>query len=120
MAVFKYPDGREASILPSYPGKKFAVFVERSANFNTGIAISRSGTQPVTLQLYDERGVSLGSRQLIFDQDYQRARFLTEVFDNLPSQFRGVLVMESLGDFTTLGLRFGGNVLSTIPVTRID
>jgi hypothetical protein len=117
LAIFKYTDGREASVAPSYAGRKFALFVERSPRFETGLAISRTGTAPVTLSLFDSQGVPLGSQQFLFDQGgVQRARALSEVF-TMPPEFHGLLIMESQEDFTAIGLRFGGNVLSTLPVT---
>ena len=120
VAIFKYTDGREASVLPSYPGKKYALFVEQSASFYTGIAISRTGAEPVMLLLYDEKGVQVGSGEFAFDQgSSQRARFLGQIF-SLPRDFRGLLIMQSQGEFTTVGLRFGGSVLSTIPVVPVN
>jgi hypothetical protein len=121
VAIFKYTDGREASILPSYTGKKFSLFVERSASFDTGIAVARTTTKAVTLKLYDDKGTLVSTaKDYVFDKgDYQRARFLGEVY-SLPENFRGLLIMESEADFTTVGLRYGGSVLSTIPVTPIN
>jgi hypothetical protein len=120
VAIFRYTDGREASVLPSYPGNKFALFVEQSASFWAGIAIARLGKEPVAMSLYDEKGTLVGTRDFAFDQgDFQNARFLGQVF-SLPEEFRGLLIMESAGKFTAVGLRFGGNVLSTVPVTRVN
>jgi hypothetical protein len=119
LAIFKYDGGREASVLPSYPGKQFALFVERGPGLDTGIAISRTGTEPVTLALYDANGVLQATQEFIFDKgDAQQARFVSEAF-SLPERFRGTLIMTSEGEFATIGLRFGGKALSTIPVTRI-
>ncbi len=120
VAIFKYTDGREASVLPSYKGKKFALFVEQSASFYTGIAIAREGTEPVTLSLYDENGTLVGTQEYSFDPGgSQRARFLGQIF-SLPETFRGLLIMQSEGEFATIGLRFGGSVLATIPVTPMN
>jgi len=119
VAIFQYSNGREASVLPSYPGKKFALFVERTASFFTGLAISRVGTEPVTLSLYDEHGNLQGSEEFFDGDDLQGARFIFQIF-SIPEQFRGLLIIQSDGEFATVGLRFGGNVLSTIPVTPIN
>jgi hypothetical protein len=120
VAIFKYASGPEASVLPSYPGKKFSLFVEVSAALDTGFAIARSAPDDVVLRLYDKSGVLIGTESAPFEvNNLHLARFLSQIF-TVPLGFQGLLVMESEGDFSTIGLRFGGGILSTIPVTPLQ
>jgi hypothetical protein len=120
VAIFKYASGPEASVLPSYPGKKFSLFVEVSGALDTGFAIARSGTDDVVLSLYNSSGILVDSKSVEFEgSNLHLARFLSQIF-SVPLGFQGLLVMESEGDFSTIGLRFGGGVLSTIPVTPLQ
>lgn len=120
VAIFKYASGPEASVLPSYPGRKFSLFVERSATLDTGIAVAREEREEVRLILYDVEGTWVAEGILEFAEDgYHRAAFLGEILPGVPGDFRGMLLIESEGDFSTVGLRFGGGVLATIPVTPV-
>ncbi|MFZ0430029.1 MAG: sialidase family protein, partial [Acidobacteriota bacterium] len=121
VAIFKYASGPEASVLPSHYGKRFVLFAERSASLRTGIALVRAGSDTVTLSLYNDQGTLVGSRPFEFSPGgRQGARFLSEAFTDLPQDFSGLLILESDADFAAIGLRFGGGVLSTIPVTPLE
>lgn len=120
VAIFKYASGPEASVLPSYPGRKFSLFVTHTTGLDTGVALNRSGSAAVNLALYGEDGSLIASRPFDFPEDgRQGALFLGELFPELGQDFRGLLLLESEEDFAAVGLRFGGGVLSTIPVTGL-
>ena len=118
VAIFKFASGLEASVLPSRTGKRFALFVERSSGLDTGIAIYRETPSPLDLKLYDRSGTLVDERLFDFSGS-QAARFLTELFPDLPEVFQGSLLVESEGLFAILGLRSGGSILSTIPVVSL-
>jgi len=118
LAVFQFASGLEASVLPCPAGRSFGLFVERNELLDTGIAVVRETSEPVALSVYDSDGVLVESRDFDFSGK-QRARYLGELFD-LPEDFQGLLIMESEKKFAPLGLRFGNNVLSTIPVVGMD
>ena len=118
VAIFRFASGLEASVLPSQTGKRFALFVERSSNLDTGIAIYRETSTPINLKLYDASGTLVRERPFDFP-GFQAARFLTELFPDLTGGFQGSLVVESEGSFALLGLRLGGGLLSTIPVVPL-
>lgn len=119
VAIFQVVGGSEASVLPADLGRRFAMVLERSADsgLDTGIAVVRTGDQPVRLRIFDREG------QLLVDRDFpvaqrQDAVPLGELAD-MPSEFVGLAVLESEEDFTVLGLRFTRQVLSTVPVTPL-
>ena len=41
MSVFRFGSGGEAGVLPAAPGRKFALYVERTAAFDAGVAALR-------------------------------------------------------------------------------
>lgn len=116
VVVFKY-GASETSVLPVAAGKKFSLFVERSAALETGMAFYRSSESPITLRLYDSSGRDFETLHHDF-QGRQQALFLWQIpfLKQLPPDFTGVLVMESAEAFAPVGLRFGHGILSTIPV----
>lgn len=105
----------EASLLPVEPGRDFALYVERSDTVETAIALVRpASSDAITLRLYDQNGVLADTKEYSSPETHE-ARFVNEIFD-LPSPFRGLLVMESDAEFAPVGLRFGNGVLAPIPV----
>ena len=118
VAIFQFASGVEASVLPSQLGTRFALFVERSSGLDTGIAIYRETPNPINLKLYDTDGNLVDERTFDFPGS-QAARFVTQLFPDLASVLQGSLLVESDGPFALLGLRFGGTILSTIPVVPL-
>ncbi len=114
VAIFKFQNGMEASVLPVTAVRSFWVYVERSAGIDTGIAMCRSGSNPVNLTLFNSGGSQVASGTIPV-AGKQGARFLGEIFASLPQTFTGHLLLESTADFSAIGLRFGGSVLSTLP-----
>ncbi len=118
VAIFRFANGMEASVLPVSYARSFWVYVERSAGIDTGVAVCRSGSSPVNLTLFDSSGGQAASGTMPISGK-QGAKFLGEVFASVPQNFTGHLLLESPGDFSALGLRFGGSVLSTLPSSPI-
>lgn len=114
VAIFRYASGLEASVLPVVSGKEFCLFVERSTVLDTGIAILRSTSEPIHLKIYDLGG-NLIATELYDFSGHHVAKFLSEIF-TLRQNFTGTLRLESETPFAPLGLRFGGGILSAIPV----
>ena len=113
VAIFKFSSGLEASVLPARPKEAFALYVEKSAAMDTGIAVMRTAEAPIQLSLYDQDGSLIGAKTFN-PAELQAANFLGELFPDVTNQ-KGVLVAESETPFCMLGLRFGGGILSTIP-----
>ena len=123
VATFKFASGLEASAQASDTGKRFGMFVKRSSDFDTGIAVYRETLGPVRLKLHDTDGTLVDERPFDFagsrGEDVQRARFLSELFPDLADVFQGSLIVESNGPFALLGFWSGGGLFSTIPVVPL-
>ncbi|RPI27823.1 MAG: hypothetical protein EHM61_07190 [Acidobacteria bacterium] len=113
-AMFRYGDGREATVLPSKMGNQMSFYVERSAELETGIAFCRTGAMPLDLSLYNSSGKLIETRSFQFSGK-KIAQFLGELFTALPAHFSGSLIIESGVPFTAVGLRFGPSILSVVP-----
>lgn len=118
LAIFRGA-GFEASVLPTSPARKFAMFVERSSTLDTGLSVVKlaSGVE-ITLTLYDNNGNTAAARPYQFP-GLKDAKFFSELFPSLPAAFQGMLVIEATGDIAPIGLRFGGGILSTVPLVDI-
>jgi hypothetical protein len=97
-------------------GRKFMLGVEKSSAVNTGLAIRRivSVTEPITAILYDSQGTELQRKTTEVG-----ARFFTEIFDDVPANFLGSIVLESQKDFYLTALRLeatdSGFQLTSVP-----
>ncbi len=121
VAIFRFGSGSsvaETSVLPLELGRRFSVFVQRSDVLDTGLAAFRSVPgSPIQLRLYDLQGNLLREQEWSF-QGSQTAEFLGQIFADL-GDMQGVLTLESAEPFAPTGLRFGGGVLSTVPVFEL-
>jgi len=116
MAIYRYSDGRETGALGVEARRRFSVPVERSATTDSGVAVWRSSTLvPVEVSLYSQAGELLGTAAMEL-AGYQGASFVSEIFRDLPEFFSGTLKIESTVPIAPLALRFGQQVLSTLPV----
>lgn len=112
-AMFRYGDGREATVLPCKTGSRMAFYVERSSELQTGIAVFRNGALPLELSLYNTSGKLVQSLSYQFN-GRRTAKFLSE-FLPVPAFFTGSLVIESGTPFAAIGMRFGPSILSVVP-----
>ena len=118
LAIFQMDSGIEAGVLPSTLATRFTLFVERSGSLDTGVAIMGEEPSSITLTLHGLDGQEAGSR--VFElSERQAARFLSELMPDTPVPFQGSLELESESAFAVLGLRFGGEVLSTLPINKL-
>jgi len=114
-AMFRYGDGREATVLPCKTGSRMSFYVERSSELQTGIAVFRDGALPLELSFYNTSGKLIQSFSYQFS-GRRTAKFLNEIFPvPLPASFTGSLVIESGTSFAAIGLRFGPSILSVVP-----
>ncbi len=97
---------------------RFTFPVERSELINTGLAIRRLATQtdsPITLTLYNADGTLF--EEVPAGSDF--AHFFDELFDDVPTDFKGSLVAESADEFYLVVLRLqytqGGFQLTSVP-----
>lgn len=114
MAILRYSDGREASVLGSKLAPRLALFVERSTEVNTGVALCRTANLPIRLTLFNQEGNPVATRDYDFSGK-KTAAFLNELL-TVPVSFRGTLLMESASSFTAAGLRYANNILSVAAV----
>lgn len=118
IAVLSYADGREATVLPSNEGSQFSLYVESSGQLDTGVAIVRVTNLPVRFTLYNPLGQVLASRAPSWTGK-KLVQFVPEIVGVAPP-YRGRLVMESDGPFAVIGVRFGGSVLSMLPISDYE
>ena len=91
---------------------------------NIGVALVNpgAGINAITLTLRAEDGTIVGSPAVVTVPARQQiAQFVNELFGSeaIGEGFRGSLRMQSTTPFVAIGLRFSGNVFSTLPVTTI-
>jgi len=118
IAVLSYADGREATVLPSNEGNQFSLYVESSGQLDTGVALVRATSLPIRFTLYNPLGGVMKSKSYTFEGK-KMAKFVPEIMGVAPP-FRGRIVMESDAPFAVIGLRFGGSVLSMLPVSDYE
>ncbi|MCH8820123.1 MAG: hypothetical protein IIB03_07370, partial [Acidobacteria bacterium] len=110
----------ESAVGDSQSLSEFAVPVDTTENFNTGVAFFNSSTQPVTLNmmLLDENGRIVGAAEpLTLNAGNHAASFVTELFPEVES-FRGSLFILATDEVEALTLRQNSSPLSftTLPV----
>ena len=117
--------GVEVGVEPVRPGKRFALFVEDSADVGTGLAIFKP--QPdagVEFDIRDQAGGNPLQEVLTLGDFQQRAGTLPEWFEGAGGEFlgdfRGLLFLRAMdgASFAPLGLRGGkrSGSLSAVPV----
>ncbi len=87
--------------VPSSTGARSLVFpAERSARVNTGFAWTAESWEPeqttafkIHLTLFDSTGTKTGERELTYEG--HQARFFSELFDGVPAEFLGKVVVEA-------------------------
>ncbi len=102
------------------PSTRYLFGVERSATANTGFAWAPfldTSDFGIMLQLYDTDGTLLQTRRLAYDGHL--ARFFTEVFENLPAEFVGLVEIQSEKSLflTVLRLEFSASGGQTFELT---
>ena len=118
LAIFQMDSGIEAGVLPSKTANRFSLFVENTSSLSTGVAIMGEDSSSIELTLYGLDGAEVESREFQLP-GRQAARFLSELMPGYPT-FQGSLELESESAFAVLGIRFGGSVLSTLPVNTLS
>jgi hypothetical protein len=119
-----YPDGvlifsnkpagavaSEAAVAASVPSSAFRLYVEKDNGTRTGFAVANPNATAaqLTYELTDINGIPVGSAAMLqIGPNGQVAMFIDELpgFENLPSNFRGVLRLSTNGGgVSVLGLR---------------
>jgi len=114
-------------VLGTGPIKRFTVPLERDSEstFGVGLALANTGSDPLTVNLWvmDEAGEVI---QTSSDSDYQNipahgyvAKFASQAFPSLPSDFKGTLMGEVSGEgaMAVISLILKDGVQSAVPVT---
>jgi len=97
----------EVSVAPTVAGSRFQVFVQRGQSVDSGMAVSNPGARGlvVDVTLLDRAGKTLDVSEILLPRRGQQAKFLSELFDSVPADFEGSILLRSSGVFTVLGLR---------------
>jgi hypothetical protein len=98
----------EVSVAQTMPSSRFHVFVEVGETVNSGIAVANPGRNPLDVEVFlvDEQGTVVDNLQISLPPEGHRARFLTEMFNSVPSDFQGSIHLESNGEaFSMVGIR---------------
>ncbi|HYR86524.1 MAG TPA: IPT/TIG domain-containing protein [Terriglobia bacterium] len=129
-AVFSYRNSEgvlvsEAGVSAVRLLKRGRIFV--GAGTRTGLAIvnPQSGTSRINLSLRDSAGKVVNQSTLVLEPGHQTAKFVDELFNNVPAGFRGSLTFESLTGHGAITLRESQNsylepLYATLPVVDLD
>ncbi len=93
------------------------ISAQDKADFQTGVAIVNISANPVTanLSLVDNNGNSMGSTQLTLNPGSQMAKFMDQIFTNIPAGFQGYMQISSSTDgIVSMGLIVSHGVLTSV------
>jgi len=117
----------QAGVLPATMTTRTVIFASSSVSLgrNVGVAITNPGTTDavVTLTLRRANGTLASSKTVAVASHRQIARFVSELFADMPevaSGFDGSLTLTSTTPVAILALRFRGTNFSTIPITSLS
>jgi hypothetical protein len=119
LAIFKHANGTEAGIFPAAAGTEFSLYVERTPFMDTGLAVCSLKPTTILLRLFDLNGQLIDTASYDPGGVFQQARFVSQLL-RLPPLFQGTLSLKSDGPFVPLGLRFGENVLASLPAISLE
>jgi len=105
--IYRY-QGSEVSVAGATLGTGYHVFVQRSATARTAVAIVNPGASEVSLtgEVRDTESALVVSGRIVVGANQQTARFVDELFPELPSPFLGSIHLVSAGPvFGAMGLR---------------
>jgi hypothetical protein len=96
-----------------------ADFSYDDTNFNTSIAFLNPSNQQATLTItiYAAGGTQLGSAQVVLAPRSKQSKVLHDLVPNMAGNRGWASFSVPNGDISVLGLRFGGEAFTTIPVT---
>jgi hypothetical protein len=105
-------------VAPAIPELAVRFPVERSASTSTGVAV-RKAQNPIQFRLYDESRVMVEE----FSDQFEGAKFIDELFSNVPDDFIGSVELVSTQPFYVTVLRMDmtpdGFQLTSIPATPV-
>ena len=109
----------EATVFSSPASKTVQILADTREGAQVGMAIANDSDQATTytITVGDVTGSVVGSTQVTLQPRTATAKFLSQ-FVPLPANFFGqVIVSSSTGTASIIGLRYTGNVFTTIPET---
>ncbi len=114
----------EAGIGASSPLERFVIAVDSTQDFSTGLALQNLADEAVTasFQLFGQQGDPMGRAELQLPANGHAARFVRELFLDLPLPFKGKMTVASPRPMAALTLRQNGDPLSftTLPAVSAD
>jgi hypothetical protein len=106
------------------------IYVDRSANHNTGLAIANINDTAVTITInaYETDGVTVAGTSngpMVLSAHGHDAQFANQFITDLPAEFTGILDISSATPFTALTLRslyneIGDFLMTTFPVADVN
>jgi hypothetical protein len=113
IAIFQYASGGETSVLPVKAKKRFVLPFEKNSSMDMGLAICREAIVPIDIELYNPYG-DLVDEVTYNPSTYHSAAFSAEIFGTV-SISNGIVLLKSESPFAPMGLRFGNDVLASLP-----
>lgn len=112
----------EATVFSSPPSKTVQILADTREGAQVGVAIANDSDQSntYTISAFDSNGQQVGSAPLTLAARTSVAKFISELMTTLPADYYGPVVVSSTsssGTASLIGLRFTGNVFTTIPQT---
>ncbi|MDA2937086.1 matrixin family metalloprotease [Acidobacteria bacterium AH-259-A15] len=100
-------NGFEVSVPNSPMSKQYHVFSERNPSANSGIAFANPSSKDLSIALFlrDQDGTRVEERTIDLLAGHQLARFITEIFQKVGSDFRGSVHAYADNEFSMVGLR---------------
>ena len=116
----------ESGIPSAIPTTHARIYVDKSAGYDTGLAIANPGTSAsnITLRAFQNDGTTIagtGPALLPIVANGHAAKFVGQVIGGLPDGFTGVVDVSSASPFVALTLRLltnsrGESLLTTFPI----
>jgi hypothetical protein len=110
----------EATVFSSPSAEVAQLIADGRDGARLGLAIANDTDRAAIylIRIDDRNGNEVGRRNLTVGARSSRAIFLDEVFTPLPSNVGPVLVYSDTAPSNVIGIRFSGNVFTTIPSTN--
>jgi hypothetical protein len=112
----------EATVFSSPSATLLRVIADYRGGSRLGLAVANDSTQSAsyTLRVYDSNGIARGTSQLLTVAAGQNTAAFVEQFVTLPANFYGYVdVVATTGSASVIGLRYTGNVFTTVPAANL-
>jgi hypothetical protein len=110
----------EATVFSSPRASSLQILGDGREGARIGIAVANDSDQPINIFLnaYQNTGALVGSTEFSLAARSNRAAYLDEFFPVPPETYGQIIVSSSSAAASMIGLRFTGDVFTTIPATN--